>query len=726
MPHLHLGENILHRHRRGDAVSKPDNRHATVSHDPMRQHSLSIEDVGADIPDIPLRRQGPVAAGTSPTPWEDDGSNWVPPGPVSPRVLHSRRKPSQHFQHREVPLRGRVISPDPDYSAPRGAQSLSPPPKSAPTRSTRSRANSTRSSYETNATSLVPLQTKGLGDDDLLEPIPDEELEPGSFELVAPDQGISRQHSLETRSEVLFSKEHLKGIFSDYMLLQKFTDFLADARRESLPLLTYYLDSMKALRAIAYANAISRALDATDGHDFTSEGPGKTINTALEKKAEAAFEALTREDLPAYITHLWTQTVSVSIKRRITGTLPVQLREMSEGLAEVFCLTDPSRRDNPIVFASEEFYRTTQYGMNYVIGRNCRFLQGPKTNPFSVQRIRDKLLAGKECYETFLNYRRDGSPFMNLLMMAPLYDSRGTIRYFIGAQVDVSGLVKESSGLDAMKKLMAEYEAKEPGDDADHNPEEESKDEFKDLCEMFNSTELETVRRCGGDMYRVKQEEADQSNGGPTNWNKPRILLREESLAAQGQPPSPTASSGRLTGIYSHYLLVRPYPSLRILFASPSLRVPGILQSPFMSKIGGSDRVREGLTQAFADGYGVTAKIRWSSKPGVEGRPRWIHCTPLVGSNGAVGVWMVVLVDDEVDPLPRHMQAPAVRVQRRRTSQPPTTHNEDNMSLRSFAAMNRDPEASTVGDARPGSRGTWGTSRTDRPETPYTLRLGDE
>ncbi|KAM0581379.1 hypothetical protein ACHAPW_008554 [Verticillium nonalfalfae] len=707
MPHLPLGENILHRHRRGNAVSKPEGRHATVSHDPMRQHSLSLEDIGADIPDIPLRRQGPVAAGTSPTPWEDDGSNWVPQGPVSPRVLHSRRKP-----------RGTVAGKS-DLTRPRlhraeGCAVVESATKECP------------NTFHEVASQLYALITKGLGDDDLLEPIPDEELEPGSFDLVAPDQGISRQHSLETRSEVLFSKEHLKGIFSDYVLLQKFTDFLAETRRESLPLLTYYLDSMKALRAIAYANAISRALDATDGHDFTSEGPGKTTNTALEKKAEAAFEALTREDLPAYITHLWTQTVSVSIKRRITGTLPVQLREMSEGLAEVFCLTDPSRRDNPIVFASEEFYRTTQYGMNYVIGRNCRFLQGPKTNPFSVQRIRDKLLAGKECYETFLNYRRDGSPFMNLLMMAPLYDSRGTIRYFIGAQVDVSGLVKESSGLDAMKKLMAEYEAKEPGDDADHNPEEESKDEFKDLCEMFNSTELETVRRCGGDMYRVKQEEADQSNGGSTNWNKPRILLREESLAAQSQPSSPTASSGRLTGIYAHYLLVRPYPSLRILFASPSLRVPGILQSPFMSKIGGSDRVREGLTQAFADGHGVTAKIRWSSKPGVEGRPRWIHCTPLVGSNGAVGVWMVVLVDDEVDPLPRHMQAPAVRVQRRRTSQPPTAHNEDNMSLRSFAAINRDPEASTVGDARPGSRGTWGTSRTDRPETPYTLRLGDE
>ncbi|KAM0327729.1 hypothetical protein ACHAQA_006024 [Verticillium albo-atrum] len=566
-----------------------------------------------------------------------------------------------------------------------------------------------------------------MRDGDHLEPIPSEELEPGSYDLVAPDQGISRQHSLETRSDLLFSKEHLKGIFADYVLLQKFTDFLADTRRESLPLLTYYLDSMKALRAIAYANAISRALDATDGHDFTSEGPGKTTNTSLEKKAEAAFEALARDDLPAYITHLWTQTVSVSIKRRITGTLPVQLREMSEGLAEVFCLTDPSRRDNPIVFASEEFYRTTQYGMNYVIGRNCRFLQGPKTNPFSVQRIREKLLAGKECYETFLNYRRDGSPFMNLLMMAPLYDSRGTIRYFIGAQVDVSGLVKESSGLDAMKKLMAEHEAREPGDDADHDPAEvEARDEFKDLSEMFNSAELETVRRCGGDMYRVKQDEPEQSNGGATNWNKPRILLKEESWSSKSQPPSPTASSGRLTGVYKHYLLVRPYPSLRILFASPSLRVPGILQSPFMSKIGGSDRVREGLSQAFADGHGVTAKIRWAAKPGVEGRPRWIHCTPLVGSNGAVGVWMIVLVDDDVDPLPRHMQAPTVNVRNRRTSQPPAPRNEDSMSLSSFAAINRDPDASTVGDARPGSRGTWGTAGTDRPGTPYTLRIGDD
>jgi hypothetical protein len=47
----------------------------------------------------------------------------------------------------------------------------------------------------------------------------------------------------------------------------------------------------------------------------------------------------------------------------------------------------------------------------------------------------------------------------------------------------------------------------------------------------------------------------------------------------------------------------------------------------------------------------VTAKIRWLARPDEdgegEGRPRWIHCTPLLGHTGAVGVWMVVLIDEE-------------------------------------------------------------------------------
>lgn len=88
--------------------------------------------------------------------------------------------------------------------------------------------------------------------------------------------------------------------------------------------------------------------------------------------------------------------------------------------------------------------------------------------------------------------------------------------------------------------------------------------------------------------------------------------------------------------------------------------MPGILQSPFLDKIGGSTRVREELSAALAEGRGVTAKVRWVTKADEDGRNRWIHCTPLLGSNSHIGVWMVVLVDDDQELSRRWKQAPPV------------------------------------------------------------------
>ncbi|TVY47604.1 Phototropin [Lachnellula occidentalis] len=569
----------------------------------------------------------------------------------------------------------------------------------------------TASTYQTTVASpLLPLQLKGQDEHDRLEPLGEEDIDPGSFDLVAPPDAGPMQYSLETRSEQLFSTEHLQLIFSDPSLLLRFTAFLSASRASSVPLLVYYLDAIKALKAIKYANAIAEALDPIDGLDFTSGTAKTTLNEDLEQKAKLAFDAMVREDLPAYVAHLYIQTVSVSIQKRITGTLPPHLRESSEGLAEVFCLTDPSRPDNPIVFASEgilairyhitatyilpEFHRTTQYGMSYVIGRNCRFLQGPKTSTHSVRRLRDTLLAGKEHYEVFLNYwnefqelisdisRRDGSPFMNLLMMAPLCDSRGTIRYFIGAQVDVSGLVKECSDMESLHRLVIQSEndeeMKRKGDRPVESP---PTDEFQELSGMLNLQELDTVRKFGGSMHKEAEEEHLEINPKAANWNKPRLLINHISDDTKTSSPR-SRVSGKLTGIYENYLLVRPYPSLRILFASPTLRVPGILQSPFMARIGGSNRVRDELTQAFADGRGVTAKVRWVTKQDSEGRNRWIHCTPLQGSNGSIGVWMVVIVDEETNEK-RYKMAPPVDLTSMRSPTPLARHGD--ASLRDFA-----------------------------------------
>ncbi|MCJ1287479.1 hypothetical protein MMC26_006831 [Xylographa opegraphella] len=266
-----------------------------------------------------------------------------------------------------------------------------------------SRASS-RDTYDTHATSmmLTPLQTKAPAESFTeLEPL--EEDDPHSYDLVPPPLEGRTGFSLEARSEQMFSRNHLRVIFSDPALLLRFTAFLSTHRPQSVPVLIYYLDAVKALKAIAYANAVAEALEPINGYEFTEHPARSTVNTILEDKASKAFDVLVSEDLPAYITHQYVQIVSQSITRRVTGTLAPHLREASEGLAEVFCLTDPSRPDNPIIFASEEFHRTTQYGMNYAIGRNCRFLQGPKTNPASVRRLRNANEAGKEHCEVFLN-----------------------------------------------------------------------------------------------------------------------------------------------------------------------------------------------------------------------------------------------------------------------------------------------------------------------------------
>lgn len=210
-------------------------------------------------------------------------------------------------------------------------------------------------SQETSATNvtLPPLQTKGASDEaDHLDPLSEDD--PANFDLVAaPAEETTGIYELEKRAEQLLSKAHLEMIFSESKWLLKFTSFLNNHRPQSIAILIFYLDALKALRAIKYANAIAEALEPISGLDFTKQAAQAPPHTALQEKADQAFEVLVREDLAAYIAYTWIQVVSATIRKRVTGTLAPHLRDASEGLAEVFCLSDPSRRDNPIVFASE-------------------------------------------------------------------------------------------------------------------------------------------------------------------------------------------------------------------------------------------------------------------------------------------------------------------------------------------------------------------------------------
>jgi PAS domain S-box-containing protein len=101
-------------------------------------------------------------------------------------------------------------------------------------------------------------------------------------------------------------------------------------------------------------------------------------------------------------------------------------------------LSDPHLPDCPMVAANAAFAALTGYGPEDIVGRNCRFLQGPQTDRASARRIRACLEAGQGCIDWIVNYRRDGSMFWNLLFISPVHDRDGSLLFFFGNQLDIT------------------------------------------------------------------------------------------------------------------------------------------------------------------------------------------------------------------------------------------------------------------------------------------------
>lgn len=101
-------------------------------------------------------------------------------------------------------------------------------------------------------------------------------------------------------------------------------------------------------------------------------------------------------------------------------------------------VTDPRLPDNPIVLANDAFIELTGYGAEDLIGHNCRFLQGADTDPSSIEEIRRAVADERELTIEILNYRRDGRPFWNQLMLSPVFDEDGRLRFFFASQIDVT------------------------------------------------------------------------------------------------------------------------------------------------------------------------------------------------------------------------------------------------------------------------------------------------
>ena len=98
------------------------------------------------------------------------------------------------------------------------------------------------------------------------------------------------------------------------------------------------------------------------------------------------------------------------------------------------CVADATAKDQPIVFANDNFFVQTGYPPEEVLGRNCRFLQGPGTDRETIRAMREAIARGKEFHGRLMNYHKNGTSLVNSLVMSPLRDEKGIVTHFIGIQ----------------------------------------------------------------------------------------------------------------------------------------------------------------------------------------------------------------------------------------------------------------------------------------------------
>jgi len=101
-------------------------------------------------------------------------------------------------------------------------------------------------------------------------------------------------------------------------------------------------------------------------------------------------------------------------------------------------ITNPRADDNPIIAANRQFEQLTGYAESELVGRNCRILAGPKTERAHSAALAQAVAAASTIVLELVNYRKDGSRFLNAVMIAPVFDDRGMLAYFVGSQMEVA------------------------------------------------------------------------------------------------------------------------------------------------------------------------------------------------------------------------------------------------------------------------------------------------
>ncbi|KAL2059614.1 hypothetical protein ABVK25_000907 [Lepraria finkii] len=266
----------------------------------------------------------------------------------------------------------------------------------------------------------------------------------------------------------------------------------------------------------------------TDIHySYTATEAPKQIGVATNvlKKINVDIKAATTSTLPSMesiFTEAQDNVESILrtavyprfVKYQITNSASKALstdRSRYQGLGDCFCLTDPNKADNPILYASDGFVSVTGYTRTEVVPRNCRFLQGNYTDRTVTKRLRASIEAREETVELLLNYKKSGEPFWNLLYVAPLFDANGKLCFFIGGQINCSTTIRNNT--DVLKILSMSHESEDDKESAKSIRDTKQKRSFlgftrkESRSQIPTSTKRVEIRADGMEQGLLKQIE---------------------------------------------------------------------------------------------------------------------------------------------------------------------------------------------------------------------------
>lgn len=116
-------------------------------------------------------------------------------------------------------------------------------------------------------------------------------------------------------------------------------------------------------------------------------------------------------------------------------------------------VTDARASDNPIIAANVHFERLSGYSEAELIGQNCRILAGPDTDPGHSAALGRAVATATPQLVVLVNYRKDGTRFLNAVMVAPVLGDDGRPLYFVGSQMEVHREHAGPAGVQARERI---------------------------------------------------------------------------------------------------------------------------------------------------------------------------------------------------------------------------------------------------------------------------------